>query len=368
MRTFAVLLTLSVVITPVFGAAPVTVAQLEQFLTSSHAAKLPDAEIAERLGRVTLSEQLTGTTLARIESHADLGPKTLEQLELLAAVSTFAVPPSVELLHSPPPGIAMQQQMMQEARDYANGALRLLPDLLALRITQSFNDLPVVEGTKHSKPKIQMHIVGESRHEIAVRAGHEVNRPIGGAGDAIAGANAPAGLSTWGEFGAILALVLQDSFQGSLRWSRWQWSESGKQVAVFRYAIPRSASHNSIDFCCYARSEDAPESASFHDRPGYHGEVYIDPATGQIDRITLQADLQPGDPVSMSNIAVQYGSVRIAEKFYICPIRSVAVSQIHSGAVKKIDGIGLETNLNVVQFRDYHKFGSTVRVVTNDPD
>jgi hypothetical protein len=259
----------------------------------------------------------------------------------------------------------MQQQMIRAAREYVNGALRLLPDLLALRVTQSFNNYPITNGAKHPKAEIQLHSVGESRREIAVRAGREVNFPVHYAGDGIADEGASAGFSTWGEFGAILAMVLQDSFQGGLTWSRWQWSEGGRRVAVFRYSIPRSASHNSVDFCCYAKSEDAPQTQSFHDLPGYHGEVDIDPASGEIDRVTLEAELQPGDPVVMSNIAVQYGSVSIAKKEYLCPIRSVAVLKSHSRAIEKIDGVGLETNLNVVQFRDYHKFGSTVRVLTN---
>jgi len=56
------------------GAKAVTVAQLEQFLTSERSAKLSDQEIANRLSNVTLAEQLTARTLNYIRTETSLGP------------------------------------------------------------------------------------------------------------------------------------------------------------------------------------------------------------------------------------------------------------------------------------------------------
>jgi len=365
-RVWAVVLSFAVGIASLRAETRVTVAQLEQFLTSPRAAKLSDTDIAGRLSGVMLAEQLTQTTLARITSEIELGQKSAEQLEVLAAASVFEAPPAAELPDSPAPGVATQADLLRAARDYVSGTIPLLPDFVALRETRSFDNLPVTEGKKHAKPKIEMHLVGEYRREIAVRAGREVNRPVGGA-DKAAQRNVPGGFSTWGEFGAILATVLDDSLNGAITWNRWQRSESGKEVAVFRYAIPRSASRDTVDFCCYAKSEDAPATDPFHDKPGYHGEIYIDPASGEIDRITLQAELREDDPVTMSNVAVQYGPVDIAGKRYVCPVRSVAVSELHNFAMQKIDGVGVEEHVNMVRFLDYHKFGSTARIVTTSP-
>lgn len=365
MRTFAVLLTFFVLLTPVRGASRVTVVQLEEFLNSSRTAKLSDTEIADRLSRVTLAEQLTSATLARILSGVSIGPKTAEQLQLLRATSIFEVPPGSELPGSQVPSTATQEEILGAAREYVNGALHLLPDLFAIRLTKSFDNQPVSEGKKHPKPTIAMHFIGEYRREIAVRAGREVNRPVGGAGDR--GTEGLGGFSTRGEFGAILAIVLDDAFNGNVVWSRWQTSETGKRIAVFRYAIPRSGSHDTVDFCCYSKSEDTPAIYSFHDKPGYDGEIYIDPMSGEIDRITLKAVLSEDDPVTVSDVAVQYGQVSIGGKQYVCPIWSVAISELHNRAIEKIDGVGIERHVNVVQFRSYHKFGSTSRIVTTNP-
>jgi hypothetical protein len=326
---------------------------------------LPDAEIADRLNQVVLAEQLTATTLKRITLEVELEPKTAEQVELLAAGSMFEAPPVAELPALPAPDAVMQAQMLKGAHDYVSSALHLLPDFLAVRVTRSFDNLPIAADKKHAKPKIEMHFVQETRREIAVRDGREESIPADGNGGSASLRRRPEGFSTWGEFGAILATVLEDSFNGSVSWSRWQTGEDGKAVAVFQYVIPRSASHDAVDFCCYSKADDDPATYSFHDRPGYHGEIWVDPASGEIDRITLEAELNGDDEVTTSRVAVQYGSVEIAGKRYVCPFRSVAVSEVHNRAMEKIDGTGLERHVNLVQFVDYHKFGSTARVVTN---
>jgi hypothetical protein len=157
---------------------------------------------------------------------------------------------------------------------------------------------------------------------------------------------------------------LGDSTDATLQWSRWQASDTGAQLAVFRYAIPSSASHYTVDFCCFQKSLDEPVDYEFHDKPGYTGEIYIDPANGEITRITLDAKLNDGDPVTRSAIAVQYGRVPIGGKQYVCPLWSIAISDFQNSLIEKIDGTGTESHLNETEFTNYHKFGSSSRILT----
>jgi hypothetical protein len=173
---------------------------------------------------------------------------------------------------------------------------------------------------------------------------------------------------TWGEFGPILTVALVDSFRENLSWSRWQKSNTGEEVAVFRYTIPRSSSHYLIDFCCYQRSKEDPEMLRFRDKPGYHGELYLNPTTGVVDRITLEAELTEEDPVTASAISVEYGKAGIGGKSYVCPIYALAISEFHNRDVEVIDGVGLEKHINETHFLEYHKFGSTARIVAATPD
>jgi hypothetical protein len=207
-----------------------------------------------------------------------------------------------------------------------------------------------------------MHFVGEMQTGITVRNGKELDSPPTGH-EEIGTYGLSAGLSSSGEFGAVLAIVLGDATNDSLHWQRWQSSDSGGRIAVFGYAVPRSSSHYTVDFCCFRQSQDDPTEHSFHDKPAYHGEIYIDPANGQVVQITVEADLRESDPVSRSAMAVHYGDVVIAGKRFVCPVRSVAVSELYNSDIQKLDGIGLERHVNEVEFKDYHKFGSTARML-----
>lgn len=362
LRVVALLLCCLILITPVLAETRVSVAQLEEFLTSKQAMKESDAEIADRLSEVVLSEELTGPTLARILSKINQGPRTAEQIELLAESSVFNVPPAAELPRELAPDSAMQQKMIEAARAYVNGAIRSLPDFLAVRVTRSFENTTADARPKNGKPKAQMHFVREYRREIAYRDGHEVEEQAGAKRR-----SAMPGLSTRGEFGGILKVVLDDAFSGRLAWDRWQRDDAGTQVAVFRYVIPQASSHYSVDFCCYVESKQNPVSLEFHVKPGYHGEIFVDPASGAIDRVTVEADLKPGDPVITSGIAVQYGWVSIGGKQFICPIRGVGVTDVRNLVMEPADR-GLERRTNLIRFVNYHKFGSTVRILPGVPE
>jgi hypothetical protein len=361
LRNAALFLTCLTAIAPVRAATRVTIAQLEQFLTSRQAMKESDEQIAERLNQAELSEELVGPALARILAETSSWPRTAEQIEVLAAESIFEAAPSADQHQDPAPDSATLQRMIDQARAYANGALHLLPDLLAVRVTRSFANTIIDFKPKHGKPKAQMHFVREYRREMAYRNGHEINSTIGRSSDP--GVEQTSGLSTWGEFGGILKIVFNDAFGGHVAWERWQRNGAGERMAVFHYAIPESSSHYKVDFCCYLLSKENPVEMPFKAQPGYHGELFVDPRRGTIDRITLEADMKETDAVRRSAIAVQYGRVEIGGKWFVCPVRSVAITDSHNVMMEEIDGVGLEKHINLVEFVGYRKFGSTSRIL-----
>ena len=347
---------------PLCAATRVSVAQLMQFLASRQTRKEADSDIADQLKSAQLSEELTVQTLTRIEADYHLGPKTIEQLRILADSSIFYAAPPDQLSQRNSPDQSLQRQMVEMAIQYVDTALERLPDFLATRTTDSFDNVP--RGAKQVRPQGGLHFLGEFHREIAYRNGQELNESTSKDGrGTTAPTSASRGFTTWGEFGPVLKTVLIDSFEGSVSWSRWQLSETGtQQDAVLRYVVPRSASHYLVSFCCYRKSVDDPQEYSFNDRPGYHGELYLDPETGAIDRITVEADLTEADPVTVSDIAVQYGRIRIAGKTYICPIRSIAITNVRNLKMEA-DGIGPEKHMNETHFLDYHKFESTFRIL-----
>ena len=110
-----------------------------------------------------------------------------------------------------------------------------MPNLLATRTTYNFDDSP--KALKNGGwPKSEgLHFVGESGVEVSVRNEQEKL----GVGDKAAKLRAGGGLVTWGEFGALLLQVLSDASNGSIQWSHWESSPTGR-VSVFDYVVPKA--------------------------------------------------------------------------------------------------------------------------------
>jgi hypothetical protein len=112
------------------------------------------------------------------------------------------------------------------------------------------------------------------------------------------------------------------------------------------------------------------ESDQLQQSIGYHGEIAIDPATGTILRLVLEANPDAGSLLLRSDIMVEYGPVEIGGKTHICPVRSVSISR---GPSFQRFGLGGKetlgpaiTMLNDVAFVDYHQFRAESRVLIGD--
>lgn len=355
---------------PLLAANRVTVDQLEQMLAAQRAANKSDEVVAKQLAGYELTEQLTPQTLSHISAELQPGPRTAQAIDLLADFSTFLPPPQNEIPDVPTPDMMAQRNMINSAIQYIVKTLRHLPDLLATRTTRSFDDSPLVIGHSGYAPNADLHLVGTFTRPITYRDGREVLDSVDGDGVKRKAAAGPAGLTTWGEFGPVLGIVLSDAAKGRITWSRWQSSTEGR-VAVFHFQVPKDASHYLVDYCCAwqvlndAGSTGAP--LSYHGTPGYHGDLYVDPATGAILRIVIEAELSGNDLITRAAISVQYATVEIGGSPFICPVRSLAVSGDRNRPGKSIGNATPVTRVNEVQFTDYHRFGSTSRIVSSDP-
>ena len=344
---------------PAIGARRVTVAELQQILITESATHKTDSAIADNIGTLELTEQLTSPTLKRIIAELKPGTNSALALDLLADSSALLGPPAVEIPKTPKPDVDAQRAMIRAAINYIANELHKLPDFLATRATRSYDDRPLVISHTGYQGAVRLHPAGTFARQITYRNGREVIDPtITAAAGKQKPAAGPAGLATWGEFGPILGVVLTDATKGKVTWNRWEQSPTG-QIAVFHYEVPAAASHYLIDY--------GSEWKSYRGTPGYHGDLYLDPAAGTVLRLTLEADLS-GQLLTNAGIAVEYGNVEIDGKSYVCPIRSVAVSIEYNPAVKVIGGVAMLKRINEVSFTNYHKFGSTARIFAGSPE
>ena len=184
--------------------------------------------------------------------------------------------------------------------------------------------------------RLGLHLVDTSSREISVRDER----------DSLPSAvwQEQSGLISKGEFGSTLGMILADTVKGKVAWSHWE-QIAGDPAAVFQYSVPRSASnYEVIGYQQQAAEEYAnlrggqgvagigsqlsgPSSKILPTitRPGYHGSLWLDPATGTILRITIEAEAKDGSPFQRAAILVQYGPVQIGDSTFICPVRSLAL-------------------------------------------
>jgi len=395
----------ALLVLPAGAAKRVTVEQLEQALAADSAAHRDDAEAARQLGELELSERLTGATLARFNARRSLGPKAGLALEMLADQSAFLDPPVSELPATAVPDAATQQRMMDAARGYVIQTVPHLIDFFATRNTIRFDDSPQVLVKGDWPVRAGLHLAGSSSQEVTFRDGKESRQAVRQSNSKSASVpqeQQEKGLNSWGEFGPALAVVLTDAAKGKTSWSHWEETPAGL-AAVFRYSVPRSASHYAVSYCCVpgapssvplptigglgrgaARSQTSvePEGAGTHafsETPGYHGSLAVDPATGAILRVTIEAEMKVGSPLTRAATAVEYGRIQIGDRSFVCPVRSVAVSiEEPRGRLVPGTSVGDWGNssanpigapallLNETRFSNYHRMAATARVVPSE--
>jgi hypothetical protein len=334
----------------------VTVAELEQYLAAQQAAHASDHEVAQQLGQVELNAALTEFTLDRLKSTYKLGEESATELDVLADLSAFLDPPSVDTPGKSSPTPAEEKQMLSAAARFATVTLKHLPDFLATRTTRSFADVPVFAAD--SSFQSGMHAMGTSVGEVAFRNGREFTSIVTAPG-AVKPANTPSrALNSAGEFGPVLATILSDSAQGKIAWSRWEKAPGGL-LAVFHYEVPKQAAHYEINFCC-AWNAAKEEFESYQGKPAYHGSIWMDAASGAILRVTLEADFENLDDPPRFGLLVRYGNVEIEGSSLVCPLRSAVVVRAQQVAQHRTWDV---VHVNDMTFTGYRRFGSTAYIV-----
>ncbi len=362
---------------PAVADKALSIDQMEQLLIKLHGK--PDGKVSGELEDVQLAERVSPARLARWQADFP-GKRTQEELIKLADMSAFLNPPASDVLRDPPPDANTEERMLAFAEDYVKLTTVRLPNFYATRETTHFEDtlshraeytyegsaamgtegslrgLPTQTPGQGSTTEYRgLHSTGEFSMTVTYRDGQEVFDEE--AGKRKKEEESTLGLTSSGEFGPILAGVIEDLIHSGVTWLRWEQG-IGEPAAVFHYAVAANQSHFRMGV-----SIDGRTQAIY---PAYHGEIKIDPATGQILRLTEVADPAPGQGVARAARAVEYAPVKIGDQSYIVPVRGVAYSMIPVPSLGATDEASepLQVNLNDVAFTHYHEFGSEARIVT----
>jgi hypothetical protein len=407
-----------------------TVEQLEKTLASSVAKHHADADMMKEFGDFDLSERLTDATRSRITNTLHLGPQTTLALQLLADESAVLDPPPAEVPKDAAPDEAAQKHILGSATSYVTQTLPHLPDFLATRTTYTFNDTAQIFKVNEWPVHAGLHLIGKTSREFTflsdqgvqtlpgtrgvkaqmapastnvAAAQQEAKAPAAaGPGSAAAGTSPAAaasgtaqdrGLQSSGEFGALLGIIFVDTQKRAPTFHHWEQTPTGL-VAVYRYAVAKADSHYIVNYCCEDEnlktrsgggggrrggggrgamgSQATGDEIALHMVPGYHGSLYIDPATGIIRRLTVEAELGDGT-VSRADTVIEYGQVTIGDRKFTCPLRSMNIwmGPAEGGQPASELAINIPQSLvpkgtlyvNETDFTDYHRLGSEMRIV-----
>jgi hypothetical protein len=284
-----------------------------------------------------------------------------------------------------------QQALWNAVVEYGISTLHRLPDFLATRETQKFNNLPY-----GFQPDFVLRLDRKTSQTVTYRSGAEVKAPQP-AGPAKKQPKDEwfTGMESSGEFGTLLAIVLSDLEKGRLKWSHWEQTPRGTE-AVFTYSIAKANSHFHISIACCATGTGLDQTMThraYDDTPGYHGNITVDSATGEVTRLTMTLEFDEDSFIGRAGIAIDYAKIVIGEKSYMCPVKSVALLGVKLDKVQgetaqqdatKMPGMNVRMSsaeianmatrkegfeilwLNEVEFRNYHRFGATVRFLSGD--
>lgn len=382
MRGISLLLTLTVGLASSAQAARrLSIAELEQLLAAAQGQS--DGKVARQLADLELTERASSVRLARWETQFP-GNRCHGALTLLADASAFLNLPIGDLPANPPPDMEARKAILAMALRYVDTTTTRLPNFLATRKTEYFEDTPAHQTFEQSAmgtsgrgqrggampgmssaqaAYVPLHSVGKSTATVSYKDGFELR----GSKRVDLGLMGPSQheLNTSGEFGPILSVVLGDALRGQIFWGHWEQAANGQPsgtvAAVFRYTVPKEQSNYMVGI---------PHGQLVREvHPAYHGEIAIDPSNGAILRITVTSDLAAPDEMLEFSIAVEYGLIPIGGTNYICPVRSLALSKTpyvadKDGAVQA--SAIIQTQLNDTAFVDYHLFRAEARVLTGE--
>ena len=272
----------------------ITVDKLVEFLHSSIKLKMPDRQVASYVSKMHLTEKLEDRIIEQLQGDG-LGPKTVAALRQVS-VSTSALPVAVLKKPDPPPpppdppSYNEQNDILNDARDYALNYTKNLPDFLCLQVTRRYYD---PNGSDDYRPYDTVmaklsYVEQREKYELLTVNNKYMTASYESLGGTISS----------GEFGSMMKEIFDPDTDTEFHWIRWATLRR-RRTHVYSYVVDQAHSRWSI------------EDRTVHDRisPGYSGLVYVDRDTRAVMRVTLRADNIPATfPIQEAEDRLDYDS------------------------------------------------------------
>jgi len=395
MKRFGWILLVLLVATPAWCAKKITVEQLKDTLASLQQAKKTDAEVANALKQVELSEQLSRSVMNSLAAAVP-GPLSTEQIYVLEALSAMLPPPAADLPTTPAPDAAAQKAVLDKAAEYVTKTYAQLPSLTATKTTVRFQDnveaaapssgvtggaKDITTGSSFVNAYQFIHYINSTESTVASQRGAE--QPPSEKDKTPWGANRMIALQ---EPAPSLGIVFQEAQDaGTIKWARWE-TVNAKPAAVFSFDVPKKKSHFAVNVCCFPNVDQAGKvqfsSAALGGLPGgsgggasgnmqtntswhefkanvpYHGELFIDPDTGIVVRMITMANLKPTEVVHQADTRIDYIPIAVDGKTLVLPMKTfVSTEVVPNGDSGSAGKYSTRRTLFTAEYKDYSLAG-----------
>jgi VWFA-related protein len=233
----------------------------------------------------------------------------------------------------PPLAAAEAHQLLEDARqaalDYSEG----LPNFMCVEVTNRS-----VDSSASGRWKLQDTIVELLRYRDRTETRNTLE--VNGKTSSLDRGGMKGSTST-GEFGGVLQSIFGEKSKADFEWKETD-ELNGQPVQVFNYKVAQANS-----------SFGVVDTDNREFKAAFHGQVFIDAATRRVRRVTLIADEMPERfRTRATSIGVDYDYVSINSHDYLLPV---------SAEMRLVKGHAAV--LNTMEFRDYKRFGSSMRIV-----
>ena len=380
---------------PAWSAKKITVAELTEQLNSFAQEKKSDTEVANALKQVELTEELTRPAMNSLVGLVN-GPLSTEQIYVLEALSANLAPPASDLPGTPAPDADAQKTVLTKAETYVTRTYDQLPALISTRTTLRFQDnmealasssglnsgaKDAATSSGFTKPVSYIRYIHSTTRVVASEHGLEKSPAEKDQGNW--GAN---GMTAIQEPTPSLGRVFKEAqTAGTIQWLRWE-SINGKPAAVFAFAVPKQKSKLAVNVCCFPNINQAgtarfytsttaaaiagqeasgsgggvagnfqthTEWHEFKTTAPYHGRLFIDPETGVVVRMIVEAEMKPGEVVHQLDTRVDYGPVKAGQGTYVVPVRTVINSVVVPNGESGAGGYSTRCTLLTSQYSEY---------------
>jgi hypothetical protein len=208
-----------------------------------------------------------------------------------------------------PPDAGEQQQILHRVREFARNYVDHLPDFTCVRTTKH---MLASSATMEWKPQATV----ASELSYYKREEHYLITHVDGLpkNKIPARTMAKGWYESNGNFGLALREIFDADVHTQFQWSGWN-SVEGKRAYVFSYKVPLADSKSSSDRCVSFIAFKSCKVMNY----GYHGLLFIDVNSSDIERLTITPDDLPASHGRWTQ-SIDYARAKVGGGEYLLPV------------------------------------------------